>query len=430
MAKTLITAGWVLPVGTPPIKDGCVEISEGRFTYVGPIRDYPESECELIEYSRGIILPGLVNAHTHLAYSLFRNRVTHSNPLDALLCIGELKHLMSADDLLKSVHIGSMECIRAGITTIANIVDLRHPEIAQVTANHGLRTVALLSVRDRDEIQEIDQILKKILDHQPKAEVFRVGISPHSLYLVGPKRLRELAAYAEKTAVPISIHLAELSEEAAFFKRAIRSTWVGEKLFRFYNKDRDRLRSPTLAAAECRVLSPTTIAVHCIFVDDQDLNVLKAAGVSVCLCPRSNEQMGNSLPPLNAMVSKNLNLCLGTDSAATCKTYDMFEEMRLLFRAGKASTIDGGLTGADLLRIATINGARALGLESVIGTLEVGKRADLVVVDIGDSRASDFKDPCERVVVSCRPSDVELTMVDGKPIWERPTPKVDFRSPV
>lgn len=418
--RILIRGAWVLPVTMHPIKDGCVVIENDKIAYVGPLNARITSACHVKEYLTGIVMPGFVNAHAHLNYSLLRGRIDLDSPLEVLDQISRLKRLLNTYDLIRSAYAGSAECIRTGISTIANVVDPTHPMIAHVSIELGLRTVGFLSIRNRHSTREIDEILHTMMDHPLSSQLLYPGIIPHSLYLVAPERLRECVLYAKERQLPLSIHLAELVAEEAFFNQGEHQTLVGQKLAAFYKGKPHSLRSSVSAAAECDFLCPRTLAVHCIQVDLEDIAILKKTSCNVCLCPRSNVRMGNGFPPVHLMVSENLNLCLGTDSAATCDTYDMFEEMRWLFLGARAVNPEAvPLSAEAIVGFATINGARALGLEAVTGSLEVGKQADLIVVDTGEPHCAGFVDPFDTIVFGCRSSDVNMTMVDGRILWEK-----------
>ncbi|HEX6288649.1 MAG TPA: amidohydrolase family protein [Herpetosiphonaceae bacterium] len=416
-----LNADWVLPIATPPIRRGCVVVEGSRIVFVGAQDSAPQLGAEVREYGPAILMPGLVNAHCHLNYSLLRGRLDFSDAFWTLKQISLIKHqVLTEEDTRAAVAFGALESIRFGITTVATVVDRHYLYTPRLSAALGLRTMGLLSIkRKTPQLETLDALLAEIAGPQQDG-LLSVGLMPHTVYSLAPERLREVSRYAARRDLRVFIHLAELREELDFFKRVPRAyTEVGEGLRLFYENN-DAVSSPVDAAYQADLLTSRTGAVHCAQLDDRDIELLRQAGSSVVLCPHTNLRMGNGLAPVHNLLAGGVEVCLGTDSAATSSRYDLFDEMHLLaFASRMAQPHLPELASEWIVRAATLSGAAALGLDDQIGSLEPGKSADLIAVALDPLACMGIDNPYDLLVYVCRCTDVCLTMIDGRVLYQR-----------
>jgi cytosine/adenosine deaminase-related metal-dependent hydrolase len=432
----LLAAEYLVPIATPWIRDGAVLVKKGAISDVGPLQllkqRYPGEP--ITEYRGAALMPGFVNVHTHLELTVFRGYLENLAFWDWLRKLVLAKHqILSPEDFRWSALWGAAECIRAGITTIGDAMDLGSTMEALIQS--GLRGIAYQEVFGKDpaEAQKALAALDDKMDCHKKrlaecslnrpdsasaSNLIQLGVSPHSTYIVSPALLKESAAYARGKGYPVSIHAAESEAESLFLNQ-------GEGPIAGYYKQQNVPWSvPGVSAISyldrLGVLDDRTQLVHCIHLAEQDFEILAARKVRVAHCPKSNAKLGNGRMQLLKMRSKGISVGLGSDSVASNNLHDLFEEMRLALFLAKANSAfpPVALTAADMLRIATLGGAEALGMDQLIGSIEKGKQADLIVVGLDEPHTLPVFDPVESLVYSALAFDVRMTMVAGQKLWE------------
>lgn len=365
---TRVGATWVLPVSSPPIRDGRVAVEDGRIVWVGRRGDPGEPEGPLVELGNGVLLPGLVNAHTHLELSALAG-ATHADDgfVGWVRSLVEARPTVPPDTSRWATEQAIAAVIDSGTAAVGDVSNaLGHLDLLSTAP---LDAVVFLEIigwdPDRAEaaIEEAQGRRRAVV---PRGRV-EVRIAAHTPQSVSP-RLLSLMAQGEGIA---SIHLAESPEEVEFL-RSGRGAW---KTF-LDDRGLGRVpfdppgRSPVAYLESLGVLWPGLMAVHCVQVDRSDLALLARRGVKVIVCPRSNRTLGVGRAPVPAMLEEGLTPGLGTDSLASASSLDVIEEAVALhneFPQIRAST---------LLRMATRGGAEALGI-SDLGHLAVGFRASL-----------------------------------------------------
>jgi cytosine/adenosine deaminase-related metal-dependent hydrolase len=419
-----LRARWVLPVTAPPIENGEVVIEDERIVEVRPSRDAAITGVR--DFGEAVIMPGLVNVHTHLDYTLMRGLL---EDVDFFPWIRELtarKAVLEEADWVASATMGAAEAVAGGVTTIGECTD---SGAALIGAKRlGLRGIVYQEVFGIDESQTVEEIVSELdlkvraLRWQASGTHLRIGVSPHAPYTVRPELFRALAAYAEKDDLPVCVHAAESQAESDLLRDACGT--IAEMYAR---------RGITWSAPGCTtveyldslgVLGPRTLLVHGVQVSAQDREVVRRAGAAWAHCPKSNAKLGNGIAALGLMLgcgpSDTPRVGLGSDSVASNNTIDMFEEMRfaVLLQRARSRRYDA-MTSRQAVELATIHGARALGMEDLIGSLEPGKQADVTAVRLDSVPTLPVYDPYNALVYAGSARDVEMTMVAGHVLYDR-----------
>jgi 5-methylthioadenosine/S-adenosylhomocysteine deaminase len=403
---TVVSADWVLPVSGPPIRDGAVAIEDGRIAAVGTRDELGPG----IEYPDAAILPGFVNAHSHLEYAVYAGFGDGLPFAPWILIHVERKARIAAEEMEAIARLGAAECLGSGITTVGDCSYSGASAIA--CAELGLRAVVYLEVFGTTT----EQLETRFVANRERVsgflgELVRLGVSPHAPYTVSP----ELYEACFELGLPLATHLSESPDE---------DTWMrlGEGPWKplAANLPPPPGKSGVRLLAEHGLLRPGMLAAHCVTVDEEEIAMLAEHGVVVVHCPRSNAILGCGIAPVAALRSAGLVLGLGTDSPASTPSFDMFEELRAAVSFARArERRPDAMTATQALELATLGSARALGLADEIGSLEPGKHADLAVVSLEGSPFLPWEDPAAAVVLGGSPQRVAATLVGGEIRYER-----------
>lgn len=426
----LICAQYVFPVTSDPITNGAVLVRDGKIRDVGQADmlklRYPDEET--VDYGLAAVMPGLVDLHTRLEKTVLRG-VAHDVPYATwILSILELGSRLEVSDWYDSAILGGLDALSSGITTVADITSTG----AACTAAQklGLRGVIYREVAAMDKSRvpyAIRSAENDILHWREEVDQDRItiGIAPGAVYAIHPSVFTQVSECARKMNLPVAMRLAGSREEYNFVKR-------GSSMFAVHTMD-DSKRGyveippwmPTGVTPVRYALnwgafeSSNVLVIHAVHVDDDDIKKLRECNVSICTCARSNAQLGMGIAPLGAFLRAGLNVGFGTDSPAATESIDMISEMRMSMLIQRAFDTRRFLDSSTVLELATIGGARALGIDDKVGSLEIGKCADLIAVDLSSSYQTPDADPVSAVVNTCSSSDVLMTMVDGKTLYEK-----------
>lgn len=426
----LICAQYVFPVTSDPITNGAVLVRDGKVRDVGQADmlklRYPDEET--VDYGLAAVMPGLVDLHTRLEKTVLRG-VAHDVPYATwILSILELGSRLEVSDWYDSAILGGLDALSSGITTVADITSTG----AACTAAQklGLRGVIYREVAAMDKSRvpyAIRSAENDILHWREEVDQDRItiGIAPGAVYAIHPSVFTQVSECARKMNLPVAMRLAGSREEYNFVKR-------GSSMFAVHTMD-DSKRGyveippwmPTGVTPVRYALnwgafeSSNVLVIHAVHVDDDDIKKLREYNVSICTCARSNAQLGMGIAPLGAFLRAGLNVGFGTDSPAATESIDMISEMRMSMLIQRAFDTRRFLDSSTVLELATIGGARALGIDDKVGSLEIGKCADLIAVDLSSSYQTPDADPVSAVVNTCSSSDVLMTMVDGKTLYEK-----------
>ncbi|MCU0305657.1 MAG: amidohydrolase family protein [Thermoanaerobaculales bacterium] len=402
----LIVGGTVLTMepGSEPLADGAVAVADGRIAAVGLAEDLLELAPTggVVNAGGCIIMPGLVNTHSHLAMTLLRG-LADDLPLMEWL----EKHIWPAEKTLmnrETVRLGTelaaAEQLLAGITTTTDMYFFGD-EIASVLAAAGMRAVVGESLIDfptprcatPEEMLVKQRELAEAFRHHP---LITPSIAAHAPYTVCAANLVKEAELAEEFGLPLQIHLSETRGEV-------------ERLIE------EKGRTPVAYLADLGVLSERTVAAHCVHVSADDIELLAELEVGVAHNPVSNLKLASGVSPVPTMLERGVKLGLGTDGAASNNTLDLLRDMQLAALLHKGVSGDPTVLPArTMVEMATIGGARVLGLDGMIGTLSEGKAADVVCLAVEGPHATPVFDPFSHLVYAARSSDVRHVLVGGR----------------
>ncbi|HTP67174.1 MAG TPA: amidohydrolase family protein [Geobacteraceae bacterium] len=380
----IYAASYLYPVTSPPVAGGAIAIEGGVITDVGPLDCLrKEYGAPVTEYPDCVIMPGLVNAHTHLELTHFpswklRKGIDYSprTYVDWVIQVIKIRRSLTRPELEHSLREGIRVSLECGTTSIGEIVSDRSLvplyDATELSGRLFLEAIGQEPGRTGALLDNIEKILPSFAGNRLKP-----GISPHAPHTVSAGFLRELAGIARRYALPAMIHLSESREEAAFMHDS--SGKIAELLYPFVDWE-SYLPSPlrTTSAAwleQLGVLDSSTSVVHCVHITPDDAQILKKSGATAVLCPRSNERLAVGKAPLHLLQKCGIPLALGTDSLASNDSLSMWDEMRFL-----ASEFPGLLTPDEVIGMATLGGAKAIHLDNVAGSLEKGKRSDFLIV--------------------------------------------------
>ncbi len=424
---TLYRARWVVPVSAAPIVDGAIAVSGERIAGVGAFAElsstYPEANVQ--DLGDAAILPGLVNTHTHLELTALRGFLDEAESD----FFGWLKKLtlarlerMTPDDLFVSAAWGACEAIRAGVTCVGDASDAAEQSMTALRET-GLRGVVFQESFGPDARlaqENFAQLQSKVMRLRPlETKRIRAGVSPHSPYSVCAAQLEMIAQFALAERLPLMIHTAESDAEslllsegsgpfaAGLLKRGIE--WSAPNC------------SPVRHLERHGILATHPLLAHCIRVDDADLQAIKASGSGIAHCPKSNAKLHHGRAPWARFLAAGIPTGLGSDSVASNNTCDLLAEARFALLLARASDIGrselAGPSAADALAAATLEGARAMGMNTEMGSLEVGKQADLAVVRCDGVHQTPIYDPVGSLIFSSSGRDVIMTMIAGQEVF-------------
>ncbi|MCP3177964.1 amidohydrolase family protein [Desulfuromonas sp. KJ2020] len=382
---TLYAARFVLPISAPPLEDGAIAVRDGRLLAVGSRPDlaavYPQAHK--VDFPDGILLPPLVNAHTHLELTHFSDwarrkgeTATPASFVDWILQVVRVKRGLDPQLYLPSLEDGIQRCLAAGTGAVGDILSWFPARLAYRQAplfgTLFLETLGRHPEQGRRLLHAVGDILREGM-----AGHLTLGLSPHSPYTLSDRYMEEVVAFARRQQAPLSIHLGESAEERAFLDSS-----VGDLANVFYpyvgwhqEVPPPAHRTPASYLNERGGLLPSTLLAHGVQVDEEDIRLLRQKKVTLALCPRSNARLGVGKAPVALYRQAGVPLVLGTDSLASCDTLSIWDEMVFAL-----DWFGRTLTPAELLRMATSEGARALGLEGEMGCLQAGYGAHFQIL--------------------------------------------------
>ncbi|MBI1875895.1 MAG: amidohydrolase, partial [Acidobacteria bacterium] len=357
---------------------------------------------DTIDATGQVVLPGLINTHTHAPMVLYRGLADDLALMEWLqkyIFPAEAK-TVSAEMVQIGTRLAALEMIRSGTTTFVDMYYFEE-EIARAAKTAGLRgvlgeTIIGFPVPDaktpKDSLARTEAFIKAFRGDP----LIVPAVAPHALYTNDTATLQAARALADRYEVPLIIHLAETVDEVTIAR------------------EKHKL-SPVGYLESIGLWGPRTLAAHAVHVQETDIPVLKRYAVGISHNPESNMKLASGTAPVPQFLRAGLNVGLGTDGAASNNDLDMFEAMRQAAFLHKHATGDPRVVGAPVaLEMATIGGARALGMDRQIGSLEAGKRADLIVVSMASARQTPMYDPVSHLVYATRGDDVTTTVVNGR----------------
>jgi len=401
----VIAHGTVLTMAGANIDDGAVAIDNGSIVAVGPSAKIAAaySGKETINARGMAVLPGFVNTHTHAPMVLFRGIADDRDLMDWLqhyIFPAEAKNV-TADFVKWGMRLAAAEMIRSGTTTFADMYYFES-DIAAEAKRAGLRgvmgeTMIDFPVADNKTWDEAVAYIRAFVKKWQGDRLITPALAPHAPYTVSKEHLQQIRALASELRAPILIHVSETRNEIQ---------QVTEKTSMTPGKYLDSIG----------FLGHDVVAAHCVWLTDEEIKIFAAKRVGCAHNPESNMMLASGIAPVVAMRAAGLNVGLGTDGpAGSNNNLDMVEEMASAARLQKVSRNDPkAMSARDVLEMATIGGARVLGLDDKIGTLEAGKRADVVIVDLQQPKSQPVYAVESAIVYAASGSSVVTTIVDGK----------------
>lgn len=421
-------ARYVLPITAPPITDGVVAVDRGRIAYVGPMAGAPPGDDE--DLGNAILLPGLVNAHCHLELTAFRGFL---EGLDfarwIVLLTRARREVFTREMLLDAARYGLAEGVRNGMTAYG---DTCESGVAfDAMRERGVRGIMYQEVFGPDPAQcaaSLAELREKVARMRPEeTELVRVGVSPHAPYTVSDGLFRAVSEFAIAESLPMAIHLAESEWEQQLVARGAGP--FADSLRRRGIAVAPRARTPVALVASLGVLAARPLLIHCVRANGDDVATIARTGCAVAHCPASNAKLGHGIAPLVELLAARVIVGLGTDSVASNNRMDLVDEARLAVLMQRARELSSTtLSPSAAWELATLGGARALGIAHEAGSLDVGKSADLAAFrldghgPVTDSEATLFAlsgAPAAFVSVAGRPLVRAGRLVDEDPQLEK-----------
>jgi 5-methylthioadenosine/S-adenosylhomocysteine deaminase len=390
------------------IEKGFISISDGAISALGPMADLPDSSKapKTINASGHLAMPGLVNTHTHAPMSLFRGL---ADDLPLMTWLNE--HIFPAE--AKSVNremvywcskLAAAEMILAGTTTVADGYFLED-SVADAFTDCGIRSVVAQGVIDfpapgvPDPAQNVEAAAHFIDRWQGKNNLITPAIFCHSPYTCSPDTLKRAKETARQKNASLFIHLAETKTEVEQIQEQHNTTPV-----RYLNS--------------LGILDKDTVCIHCVWLDEEEIEILAKSGAKVSTCPQSNMKLGSGIAPLKKILAAGISVGLGTDGCASNNTLDLFSEMDLCAKLHKVRDLDPtALPAKTILEMATIGGASALGLANDIGNLSPGKKADIILLNLMQPHLQPFYHP-DLLVYAANGADVSTVIINGKIVMQ------------
>jgi cytosine/adenosine deaminase-related metal-dependent hydrolase len=455
----LLEADWILPVSGPPFANGGIAVADGRIAEVGPAAELRArwGGDGQRTFPGCVLMPGLVNVHSHLEYSAFHNFSRSCGFGEWMLRLLMARRKLAVEDYAVSARWGARECVRAGMTFLAD-TSFEGWTSAHAAGEAGVRARVHLEIIGMDDA-DLPQIMERMesrlaILRDACGPLVEPGLSPHAPYTVSPRLYRELTRYARRNDLRLATHVAESKAEVELLKHgtgAIAQAYKAAHLWKGQRWSPPGV-SPVALLRQSEALGPETLAVHCVQLDAVDIAVLAASGATVAHCPRSNGRLQCGTAPVSELRRAGVVVGLGTDSLASNETLDLFAEMRMAVdysraraTAGHASSVgrvpgpaprfpgavahtfesvdDRCLDDEAVLKMATLEGAAALGLDDRVGSLDAGKLADIIAVQLS-REAPAGSDLLSLLATRTTAANVQMTMIEGRIVFERPAAPV------
>lgn len=425
MTDILIKNGYVITVDKNRriIKDGAIAIEGNRIVGVGKTEELiKEYKADIvIDASEKIVMPGLIDTHVHLAQAMIRGCADDVSLVTWLKDrVWVLQGNYTAEDGRTSAELCILEMLRTGTTTFLEVMIAGRygfDGIAQVVEKSGIRAGLSKIVMDSTGyadsesimypgmVEEKEATIKEALDMHKKWDGaangrIHVWFGPRSVGAVSPETYREIRQLANENKMRITYHLGEVVDDVRYLKKTFNmgltefAEWVG-------------------------MLGPDVVIAHAVWMKDEDIKKLAETETHVSHNPSSNLKLASGMAPIPEMLNAGVNVGLGCDGGPSNNSYDMIREMKLAAIIHKVRIMDPKVMPAEtVIEMATINGAKAMGLENEIGSIEVGKKADIILIDMHAPHLTPYTNPVSNLVYAAHGYDVDTVIVDGKIIVE------------
>lgn len=401
------------------IKDGFILIQDAQIKYVGTTEPINLKPDKIINGRNKVVLPGLINCHTHSPMTLMRC-LADDSPLHEWLFekIFPVEATLYEEEVYWGSMLGIMEMLASGITCFADMY-FHMNGVARAVSDTGIRACLCTGITNIEKSTDFSQN-SYIIDNQNLFEKWNghdngrisVYFGPHSVYTCEPEILHYIAELAHQLNTGIHIHISETHKENI-------------DCLKQYGK------TPVSLLNELGLFSVNTIAAHCVHINEEDMDILRKNNVTIAYNPTSNLKLGSGIAPIQSIRQKGINITLGTDGASSNNNLNLFEEINLAAMITKGVAMDPTLINAfEALAMATVNGASALGKEREIGIIKPGMKADLVILNLDEFHYYPLHNLISGMVYSAQAADVETVIVNGKILMENREFKIIDREQV
>lgn len=382
--------------------EGCVHVSDDVISYVGTEENAPEFDADrTIDANGGIIAPGFVNTHTHIPMNLFRSAADDMALMDWLQnAIWPAEDRLTSEDVYWGSMLGMAELVAGGVTCFNDMYNFVFDTV-KAANDSGIRGVVGATVIDLGKsVEERLEEAEKLFEHVKDMKRVSAAIAPHAEYTVSEESFKKLIKTATKLDSRIHIHISETKGE---HEDSIKRNG----------------KTPIEVVQSVGLLELPIMAAHCVWVSDSDMDIMARYNVGVMSCPQSNLKLGSGIARIADMMEKGITVSCATDGAGSNNNLSMMEEMTYMAMLQKGTKHEPKVMPArTAVETATINGAKVLGLDKSIGSLEAGKQSDLIILDTTGIRYCPRANLLNSFVYSGSDSDVVLTMIDGEILYE------------
>lgn len=407
----LIKNGTVLPMtvtdGSPEYFKADLGIEGNRISFISTrqcdsdifLANHKDN-CKVIDASGKIVMPGLINTHTHIAMSLLRG-ISDDVPLMEWLNehIWPIEGKMGYTEILQGAKLGALEMLKGGTTTFVDMYPYEEA-VAEAAEEAGIRAVVSPCSMDF-RMAHFEEDWRAVQKRFSNSELVSMLIGPHAIYTCSPENMQRSIELSEELNVGIHIHHAETQNEVDTVKEQ-------------YGVN------PTEYLKNAGLLKRPVIAAHCVYMSDDEIKTFAENNVSVAYNPQSNMKLASGIAPVTKMLDAGINVTIGTDGASSNNDLDMWDEMRTASLLQKVSTLNPCvLTAYQVLQMATVNGAKAIGKEGELGILKEGALADVILVDFEKPHLYPHTNVVSELVYSCHAADVDTVIVNGNIVIEK-----------
>ena len=402
----LINNGIILPMNASnedkPYFNGYVGIEGERIAFVSSNPDEAKAflakhkdDCTQIDASGKVVMPGLINTHTHVAMALLRG-ISDDVPLMEWLeqHIWPIEGKMGYQEVYDGARLGILEMLMGGTTTFVDMYPYEEA-IAEAAESAGIRAVVSPCPMDF-RMEHFENDWRQVKKRFSGSRLVTMWMGPHAVYTLSGEHLQRSISLSKELGIGSHVHLAETQTEQD-------------------NCMAQHGMSPTEYLEKEGMFSTKTLAAHCVVMSDHDIEILARHGVSVAHNPQSNMKLASGIAPVRKMLDAGINVAIGTDGASSNNDLDMWEEMRTASLLQKVATMDPcAIPAYTALQMATVNGAKAIGCEGKIGVLAADAFADILLVDIEKAHLYPHTNLISELVYSTHASDVDTVIVNGK----------------